>query len=962
MESRTSATGRAPDRLWERPSSFDEVVLPTFGRDQTKVDADRLSEGTLIFNRKCAPLERLVGQTRSGQGGSLVVRGDAGVGKTTLLHQAAEAASDVRFVHVAGVEAESDLLLAAVHQLCGQFDGLDRLPGPQADALRAAFGLTDSSTPDPFFLGLAVRSLLAEAAKQRPLVCLVDDAQWLDGPSARTLVFVARRLDDLPVAIVFGAREPREELAGLPEVEIDGLSYLEARTLIDRLLPGPLDEEVHARLVAETEGNPLSIVELLSQVRPTAFAGGYGAPSAIPLPPAMEEAFGERLEQLSETTRRLLLLVAAEPSGRPADICGAAELLGIAGPAFTCPEVEAHLGAGTSLRFRHPSLRSAVYRAASPHERRLVHRALAQAIDHKVYPDRRAWHRGQATLLPDEDVAAELEQAAGAAHAKGGFPAAAALLARAAAVTPDAVRRSQRVLAAGQAKLAAGALDEAFDLLVTAEPRLLDDRQGALLQQLRAQVVVAQGGGSDTPALLLQAAKRLDPLDVRAARETYVEAFEAALHSGRLSGDYGIAETAEVAVNASPPPRQPRPVDVLLDGLATMFTQGYAAAVPELQAALGDLEGERETRWLSVGAMLATNFWDDARASSLAIRQKELALGDGALMDLHRSLVILCGLSVFAGDFTTAADLLEQARVICPTSGAGTLYLPLMLAAFRGQETEAAHLVAASIEQATMRGEGLVIGLTEEMAAVLYNSLGRYGEAMAAARHGSEHGLPGVSARSLAELVEAAVRCGERETAQAALAQLTDRTTLCGTDWALGVEARCRALLSEGKAAEELYTTAIEHLGRSTVTTALARAYLLHGEWLRGEGRRVDAREQLHLALQLFTSMGAKAFAARTERELLATGERPNKRRVESSTQLTTQEAEISQLACDGMSNPEIAAKLFISPRTVEYHLRKVFAKLGISSRNQLPRVLASANEAFPAGAGTDARSRVRGG
>ncbi|MCU1659377.1 MAG: transcriptional regulator, luxR family [Pseudonocardiales bacterium] len=899
----------------------------------------------MMLRRNCVELEQLIGRVRFGQGGSLVVLGEAGAGKTTLLGKSLDLATGCRVVDLGGVATESELAFAAIHRLSEQmWDGLERLPDPQADALRSALGLTTAGGPDGLLVGLAVRSLLAGAADQRPLVCLVDDAQWLDGPSARALAFVARRLDALPVGLVFAARERREELVGLPEVAVEGLSVAEARSLVDRAFPGPFDDDVRARIVSETQGNPVAVADTLRLLSPVAIAGGFGAPSAIPLPTAMEESFRRRLEPLPDDTRLLLLVAAAEPLGRPRLLWRAADVLGIPATAADCADAAGLLRFGALVGFRHPAMRSAVYRAASPDERRRVHRALAQATDAEMDPDRRAWHRGEAASAPDEAVAAELDGAAGSAQAKGGLIAAAALLDRAAALTPDPVRRSERMFAAGRAKLAAGATDEALELLVKAEPKLLETREGARLEQLLVRIVVAQRGGSDAPALLLSAARRLSPLDAGLSRETYLAALEAAIQAGHIHSTPGLAQVASAAGAAPPPPQPARAVDLLLDGLAALFSDRHTIAMPVLKQALRMLELESEPRWLALGAGLASDLWDDATARALAGRQKELALRNGAMRALRRSLSALAQLSVYAGDFTAAADLIEQACTV--PSHPVTAAVPcasLMLAAFRGAEAETARLIEVTIEHATLRGEGRVIAFAEEMTAVLQNSLGNYRDALTAAQQAAEHGQLGASDRALAELIEAAVRCGEREIGQVALARLDARTRFSGTDWALGIEARSRALLSESQAADQLYRTAIERLGRCSVTTALARAHLLYGEWLRREARRVEARQHLHIALHMFTTMGAQAFADRTERELLASGERLHKQTVEPRTQLTSQEAQISQFALDGYSNPEIAAKLYLSPRTVEYHLRKVFMKLGIRSRNELHRVLGPA-------------------
>jgi DNA-binding CsgD family transcriptional regulator/tetratricopeptide (TPR) repeat protein len=897
----------------------------------------------MMLSREYGEFERLARRVRFGRGGTLVVRGEAGSGKTTLLARSLDFAQGCRVVRIAGVGAERGLAFAAIQRLCEQlWEGFERLPEPQADALKSVLGLTVARTPDNLLVGLAVRSLLAEAADPRPLVCIIDDAQWLDAPSAQALAFVARRLDSVPVALIVAVREQCAELGGLPEVELEGLSPVEARWLVDRALPGPLEDELRARIVLETQGNPVAVADTLRQLSPVAVAGGFGSPAAIALPIALEQSLLRMLDALADDDARLLLLLAAaEPLGRPHLLWRAADALSIPVTAGRQLGAAGWLRFGAVVGFRHPAMRTAVYRAASSDDRRRVHAALAEVTDPASDPARRAWHRGEATSSPDESVAAELERAAGSAKAKGGLMAAAAVLDRAAALTPDPQCRSRRMFAAGRATFAAGASDQALELLARAEPQRFETRERAQLEQLLVEVVVSQHGGRDAPELLLSAAKRLSPMEAELSRDTYLAALRAAIEVGHLGNARGLAEAAAAAAAASLPREPVRAADLLLDGLTALLGGGDEVAVPMLNRALRALGVESETRWDSLGANIAADLWDDATARALASRQQEVALRDGAMSDLRQSLSTLAVLSVHAGDLVAAADQIERAySALTEPADAGMSCASLMLAALRGAEAEAAEIIETTVEYAAARGEGRVIAFAEEMTAVLHNSLGNYPDALSAAQRASEHGQFGVSDRALAELIEAAVRCGQPDVAGVALARLSARTRMSGTDWALGIEARSRALLSQSHTADLLYRTAIDRLGRCSVTTALARAHLLYGEWLRREGQRGEARRQLHTALQMFTTMGARGFTERTERELVASGERLHKAPVELSTQLTSQEAQISRLARDGHSNPEIAAKLFISPRTVEYHLRKVFMKLGIRSRNELHRIL----------------------
>jgi DNA-binding CsgD family transcriptional regulator len=907
---------------------------------------------------ECAALDRLLEAAREGHSGVLVVRGEAGVGKSALLEYALEAASEFRVTQAAGVESEMELPFAGLHQLCATLlDRLDRLPPPQRDALGTAFGLTSGARPDRFLVGLAFLSLLSDAAEHEPLLCLIDDAQWLDQSSAQVLAFVARRLKAESIALVFAEREPGEldALAGLPELRLEGLSDVHARELLGSVVSGPLDERVAERIVAETHGNPLALLELPHGSSPAELAGGFTVTAALPLPSLIEESFRERVERLPAASQRLLLVGAAEPIGDPTLLWRAAERLDLGPEAVGPGEAAGLLTLGARVTFRHPLLRSAIYRAASPKERRNAHQALAAATDPELDPDRRAWHRAQAAVAPDEDVAAELERSADRARARGGLAAAAAFLERSAALTPDPAHRAGRELNAAQIKHEAGAPTAALKLLAAADEGPLDELQRARLERLRAQLAFALRRGSDAPPLLLAAAKRLEPLDAGLARETFLEALAAAIFAGRLGSGRGVLEVAEAARDAPPAPQPVRPIDLLLDGLASRFTDGYPAGVLPLRHALDAVsreEGRSEDHihWLWLACRIAPDLWEDETWHELATRQLQLARDAGALSVLPLAATYRAGVHVHAGEFAAAAALIEEADAITEATGSAPLgYTSLVLAAWRGQEAQALELIEASREDAAERGEGRAITLAEYATAVLYNGLGRYREALAAAQCASEHDDLGLCGWALIELVEAAARDREPQLAAEALELLSERTGLTGTDWALGIEARSRALLDEGEGAEEHYLEATERLGRCRIKVHLARAHLLHGEWLRRQNRRIDAREPLRTAHELFSTMGAEAFAERAGRELLATGEKARKRTADTRGQLTAQETQIAELASEGNSNPEIGAQLFISPRTVEYHLHKVFTKLAISSRNELQRVLPSeAREAQP--------------
>jgi DNA-binding CsgD family transcriptional regulator len=891
-------------------------------------------------------LGALLEAVRGGESRVLVVCGEAGVGKTALVESVIGSASGCRVLRAVGVESEMELAFAALQQLCAPIlDRLDRLPVPQRDALGVAFGLRAGDAPDRFLVGLAVLSLLSEMAAQDPVLCVVDDAQWLDLASAQALVFVARRLLAESVALVLVTRDASEELTGFPELVVEGLRDGDARALLGSVVRVPLDERVRERLVAETRGNPLALLELPRGLTPAELAGGFGLLDAPGLSGRIEDSFRRRLAGLPGETQRLLLVAAAEPVGDPVLVWRAARRLGIAVEAAA--DTDGLLTLGTLVTFRHPLVRSAVYRAASPAERQAVHRALADATDPAVDPDRRAWHLAQATPGFDEYVASELERSAGRAQSRGGLAAAAAFLERAAALTLEPSRRGQRALAAAQAKHQAGAFDAALRLVAIAESGPLNELQRAQIDLLRGQIAFGLNRGSDAPPLLLKAAKRLEPLDGRLARETYLEALTAVLFPGRLAPGESVLDTARAARAAPPPSQPPRASDLLLDGLTLLITEGYAAGMPTLRKAVSAFRGDDMSRgegrrWLWLASRVAAFLWDDEAWDAISARFVQLARDAGALSVLPLALTTRTGAHLFMGRLAMASSLVDELGAVNEATGASVApYAALTLAAFQGHEAAAAPLIEIATNELVRRGEGQGLTFIHWATAVLYNGLGRYEEALAVAQQACEASLEvRLAAWGLVELIEAAVRSGKTELAVDALRELSLTTAPSGTDWALGIEARSRALLTEGEAAEPLYRQAIEALARTRVGVELARAHLIYGEWLRRERRRLQAREQLRAAHNLFAQFGMGAFAERARIELKATGEHARKRTVETRDDLTPQEAQISHLAADGATNQEIAAQLFISPSTVDYHLRKAFRKLGVKSRHQLKQHL----------------------
>ncbi len=876
-----------------------------------------------------------------------MVHGEPGVGKTALLEYVAERAPDCRVVSASGVQSEMELAFAALQQLCAPLlDRLEAVPAPQGDALRITFGMSAGPVPDRFLVGMAVLGLLSEVAAEQPLICLVDDEQWLDRASAQVLAFAARRLGAESVGLVFGTRLLSGELAGLPELAIEGLPEEEARALLNSVLTVPVDARVRDQMVAETRGNPLALVELPRGLTSAELAGGFGLPGAVALSGSIESSFRRRSDALPAETRRLLLLAAAEPAGDPVLVWRAAERLGI-GATAARPAAEAGLMEfGARVRFRHPLVRSAAYRSASAEQRREVHHALAEATDPMLDPDRRVWHRAQAAQGPDEDVAGELQQSAGRAQARGGLAAAAAFLQRATELTPDPTQRAGRALAGARAKIQTGAFDAALELLAMAEAGPLSELAQVRAGLVRAELAFAAGHGSDVPPLLLTAAKRLEQIDAGLARATYLDAMYAAMFAGRLAGPGAdLAAAARVAGAAPPPPGAPSPADLLLDGLAATFNHGYTEGLAALRKALltfdcGMPTGQR-LRWLSFAGIAALHVWDDERWEAITDRYVRLGRELGALTELPHALTSRVYLLLFAGELTAAASVIEELQAATDaTESSLAPYAALGLAALRGSEAETSALVDVTVRDSSRLGEGFAITAAEWAAAVLNNGLGRYPTALAAAERAAAYPDLGQQNWALAELVEAAARSRMRHTAAAAHRRLTEMTRASGTDWALGIQARCDALLAEDEQADSRYRESIMRLGRTRIRAELARAHLLYGEWLRRERRRGEARTQLRTAHDMLEGMGMEAFAERARRELQATGQTARKRSAGTRGELTAQEAQIAKLARDGLSNPEIGTHLFISARTAEYHLSKVFTKLGITSRSQLDRVL----------------------
>ncbi|PSK99982.1 putative ATPase [Murinocardiopsis flavida] len=867
-------------------------------------------------------LRALVGAAEQGDGGVLVLRGDPGIGKSALLDHLEHAAPD-RFqtIRASGAEFEGELPFAALHQLCVPvLAHLDALSAPYRDSLQVAFGLADGA-PDPFRIGLAALDLLAAAAARRPLLCIVDDAHWMDDASARALTFLARRIAAEPIAMVFAARgqDPVRGLDELPGLAVGGLGDAQARALLAEEKTTMLDERVRDRVLAEARGNPLALIELPK-------AGGFALPTPSPVAGRVERSFQTRMAGLPLDARLLLILASADPTGDPTLLWTAAGRLDIDVPAASAAaEASGLVRFDTRARFCHPLARSAAYRAAEPERRHAAHRALADATDPAAAPDRRAWHRAQATTGPDEQVATELESSASRAQARGGVAAAAAFLERAAALSLAPGRQTERTLAAVRATLAAGGADAAADMLASIDTETLDDARHASVDLLRGQIAFVGGadGAASGPDLILRAAQRLAAGDPERSRESFVAALEMGLVVGRAAG---VMERVLDAARAAPPAA--RPPD-LLDALVLLSTAGHRDGVPALRQVLtGDDAGW--TRVPALATMVAGELWDFDLHTAIVEWLVRAGRDTGSPLTIRLGLSQAAVSAVLTGDFGRAMAAIAEEEAIADALGdVPQLYSRVQLAAVRGRRQEALDLFA----EAASRGIGQLAADTSGPAAVLYNGLGEYPAALDAARRTVDGGALFQAGFTLPELVEAAVRCGEHGVAESALESLVERTAPSGTGYALGIAAGARALV---RGAEDDYRESVERLADTPLAPDLARAHLRYGEWLRRAGRRRDARDQLRTAHEQLSRIGMEAFAQRAADELRATGEVARSRSAHTYDRLTMQEMHIARQVAAGAMTKEVAARLFLSPRTVDAHLRSIFRKLGVTSRKQL--------------------------
>jgi DNA-binding CsgD family transcriptional regulator len=894
----------------------------------------------------------LIAGLREGRSASVVVSGEAGVGKSALLDRAIGLAMhDARIERVVASESEFELAFAGLQLLLGRLlAGGSALPEVQRDALETALGMREGEPPNPFVVGLAVHGVLTGIADERPLFCVIDDAHWLDQASARTLAFVARRLSAEGIVIVFAMREVDDRFVDLPQLPIGGLGDGDAREVLDRSFAGVIDDRIRDQVLVEARGNPLAL-----QVLPRTMSAGdpgarRGARASAPIESRIEQSLLASLEPLDETTWRLLLLAAADPTGDPDLLWRACNVLGL-GPDTLERAVQAGaLVLGPRVTFRHPLIRSAVYRAAGAGDRRAVHAALADASGDARDADRRAWHRASATVLPDEEVASALERSAERARTRGGVGADAAFLQRAAELSPDTGLRTERLIAAAAATHDAGAPESALRLLDSTDALSLSPRQSAETARLRARALYAMRRDRTAPRQLLRAARDLEPFDRELARDTYMESLSAALSAGRLGEPGSVAEISEAILETTAGDSSDRAQDLILRGQALLFARGQEAARPTVDRAVAAFLDHRpsllELHWMWSGARAAQDLWDSEGMRVLARRQVEYARASGVLTVLPSALNMLMVVTVFDGDLDGAEAICDEIDVILSVTGHP---LPrfgrVFLSAYRGNVDEVEQTTGELRADGYARGEGYSLTVANFAEALVYNGAGRYEEALESAKGELPFsGELGHAMRALLEIIEAATRVGEQEIAEEAVHRVEAVTRPAhDRDWAKATAALARAQLGDRGDAEAHYREAIDRYTRIRVPMLAARGRLLYGEMLRRTGRLVDARDQLREAQITLRAHGMIGFAARAERELRAAGERVRTPVAGGTDVLTEQELAVARFAGEGLTNREIATRMFISSRTAEYHLRKVFVKLGITSRTELKGVVGRA-------------------
>jgi DNA-binding CsgD family transcriptional regulator len=889
-----------------------------------------------------AAIDELQSVVRRGLSGVLVLRGGPGVGKTALASYAIESASGFQVSTITGVESEINLEYGATQQLLVPFLPLiGDLPWPQRQAIEVTFGLEAGPAPEFLLVGLACLTLLSRSAADQPVLCVVDDAHWIDGESARVLGFVSRRLgaDRVGIILTVDGSPGSAAFEQLPSIKIGGLPRGPAADLLRSVAGTPLDPQTVDRVLADTKRNPLALVEAGSRLTAEELAEWAYAPEPIPVGRRLKDRYLRRVRRLPADAQKFLLLAAADVSGNLGLLRQAAAEAGISADAAEKAAETAGLieVSGSSVRFWHPLIRAAVYYGAADADRRRAHHLLGLAAGSDA--EGRLWHRAAAAARRDESLAADLEAAAKRASDRGAWTSAVGLMRRSVALTPDDGRRAEREIGLAEAEVVIGRPGTARTVANEALPRVSGASGRGRAMAVDGLALFAQGSYAESADVLVGATAALAEDPAKAA-EALLAALRAALWAGP-------AETRKIATMPAPRGAASNATGLLLAGYEARFTRGYNAAAAPLRAALralrpNDLAAESALKGFGLGAIAAGSLWDDQALFGIVDRRLRLSRRLGGLTELLFALDFAGMTDLLTGRLDMAADHWEEIGELvdaCQMSGAPHLAGrgEALVASFRASTAQSAAAGQAQIREDTAPDQRYgSANLGRCIVAIADLSVGRLDAAFETALDVVADDLPFSAEMALPELIEAAVRSGRRDAAARAFTALADRASTAGTPWALGVRARCQALLDDTDSAEDAYAEAISQLERSRAALDLARAHLLYGQWLRRARRRVDARHQLRTAHAMFQQIGTGGFARQAAGELRASGERARSRTPETELDLTPQEARVAALAADGAKNSEIAAQLFVTPGTVEYHLGKVFRKLGITSRAQL--------------------------
>jgi DNA-binding CsgD family transcriptional regulator len=888
--------------------------------------------------KECARIDEFLGSVRSGSSEVLVVRGEAGVGKTALLDYAMDHAEGFRIVRLTGVEPERELSFGVLHRMIApMLDQVSQLPIPQRDALTSVLGLAAGPPANPFAVGLAVINLAAEmTGEDGGLMCIVDDAQLVDSESLEALAFWGRRLQGDRVALMFGQRSgymTTNPLQDLPELEVNGLERQAARTLLISAAGFQPDRDVVDRLLDETEGNPLAIIELARNLTSNMLVGRAAAPQPLPLTRRLEERFAAQVRALPADTQMFLLLVAADASTDSSMVWNAASHLELENDAAEVAEAADLISLGFPVTFRHPLIRSAVYGSAAPADRRAAHGALAAVVD-PAQVERWAWHRAAAVVGQDEEVAVLLESCGQRALSSGATSSAIALLGRAAELSPDMLRAAERRIVAAEAAIERGALVQAKALMNQATPVIRHSAWQARAERVSGLIDFREGHLDVAASRLQHAAVGLLPTDPLLGRRTLLEAVDIAVYNGHSAQSEFMQSIAEA--NAKLPRVPSSVVGWLLHAFTTHASQGYVVAAPEYHRAIAfcrDAHTQDLAPWTNLIAAATRIVWDDVSHDEILERIADWSRLQGSLFPLWLALFFLATSAERRGDLQLRGGLLDQAADVLSITG--RFSVPRTGVDFDDLKGRDVEMWAKSSQVAEDRDAAKDLAMHDALLCLQIGS-GNYEGALSHAGVLYDADPIMFGPNQLPDIVEAAVRVGDTSRAELALDRLAERATAADTNWALGLLERSRGLMSAD--ADSDFSAALERFKATTMVFELARTHLLYGEWMRRERRRVDARDQLRRAHEMFSSMGAEGFAERARVEMLATGGRARKRTEDTANDLTPQEAKISRLVGEGAGNREIAEALFISSSTVEYHLHKVFRKLGVSSRTQLAR------------------------